>query len=38
MTAILLNNGEIAAPDPGMCFLVFPGKNLPSKLEPGGQE
>jgi hypothetical protein len=23
MTAILLNDGEIAAPDSGMCFLVF---------------
>jgi hypothetical protein len=28
MTAILLNHGEIAAPDSGMCFLVFPGEEF----------
>jgi len=38
MTAILLNDGEIAAPDSGMWFLVFRGRNLPSKYEPGGQK
>jgi hypothetical protein len=38
MTAILLNDGEIAAPDSGMCSPVFSGRNLPSKYEPGGQK
>jgi hypothetical protein len=38
MTAILLNDGEIAAPDSGMRVLVFRGWNLPSKYEPGGQK
>jgi hypothetical protein len=31
MTAILLNHGEIAAPDSGMCFLVFQAQQMPFK-------
>jgi len=38
MTAILLNDGEIAAWVPENVPWFFRSRNLPSKLEPGGQK